>query len=77
MATRRFPKASALNKEPYRLWFEFLKRAKARDMKVHKDYVEWGDTNMGFDRWWTEPVEPQPQCGRRLDAHRHSNSRRC
>ena len=52
MATRRFPKASALNKEPYRLWFEFLKRAKARDMKVHKDYVEWGDTTMGFDRWW-------------------------
>ena len=52
MATRRFPKASALNKEPYRLWFEFLKRAKARGMKVHKDYVEWGDTNMGFDRWW-------------------------
>jgi len=52
MATRRFPKASALNKEPYRLWFEFLKRAKARGLKVHKDYVEWGDTNMGFDRWW-------------------------
>ena len=53
MATRRFPKASALNKEPYRLWFEFLKRAKARGLKVHKDYIEWGDTNMGFDRWWT------------------------
>lgn len=52
MATRRFPKARALNKEPYRLWFEFLKRAKARGMKVHKDYGEWGDTNMGFDRWW-------------------------
>ena len=52
MATRRFPKARALNKEPYRLWFEFLKRAKARGVKVHKDYAEWGDTSIGFDRWW-------------------------
>lgn len=52
MATRRFPKARALNKEPFRLWFEFLKRAKARGVKVHKDYAEWGDTSIGFDRWW-------------------------
>jgi hypothetical protein len=21
-------------------------------MKVSKDYAEWGDTSMGFDRWW-------------------------
>lgn len=21
-------------------------------MKVHKDYAEWGDTSIGFDRWW-------------------------
>lgn len=28
------------------------KRAKARGMKVSKDYAEWGDTSMGFDKWW-------------------------
>jgi hypothetical protein len=52
--TRRMTKALALNIEPYRLWYEFLNRAKARGMKVSKDYVEWGDTNIGFRRWWTE-----------------------
>lgn len=52
MTARRLPKASPLNKEPYRQWYEFLKRAKARGMKVSKDYAEWGDTSMGFDRWW-------------------------
>lgn len=51
MTTRRLPKATALNKEPYRLWYEFLKRAKARG-KVAKEYSEWGDTSIGFDRWW-------------------------
>lgn len=52
MTARRLPKASPLNKEPYRQWYEFLKRAKARGMKVSRDYAEWGDTSMGFDRWW-------------------------
>lgn len=52
MATTRYSKALALNREPFRLWFEFLKRAKARGMKVSKDYVEWGDTNTTFDKWW-------------------------
>ena len=54
MATRRFPRARALDREPYRIWYEALKRAKARGMEVHKDYVEWGDTSIGFDRWWRE-----------------------
>ena len=52
MNARRLPKASPLNKEPYRQWYEFLKRAKARGMKVSKDYIEWGDTSMAFDKWW-------------------------
>jgi len=54
MAKPRYSKAIALSKEPFRLWYEFLKRAKAKGMKVHKDYAEWGDTSIGFDRWWTE-----------------------
>lgn len=54
VATKRTRKAQGLNKEPYRLWFEFLKRAKARGMTVSKDYAEWGDTSVGFRRWWTE-----------------------
>jgi hypothetical protein len=54
MAKPRNSKAIALSKEPFRLWYEFLKRAKAKGMKVHKDYAEWGDTSIGFDRWWTE-----------------------
>ena len=53
MTARRLPKASPLNKEPYRQWYEFLKRAKVRGMVVSKDYAEWGDTSIGFDRWWT------------------------
>jgi hypothetical protein len=53
MATKRIPKALALKKEPYRLWYEYLKRAKARGLKVSKDYAEWGDTSIGFDRWWS------------------------
>ena len=52
MATKRFPRARALDREPFRIWYEALKRAKARKMKVHKDYVEWGDTSIAFDRWW-------------------------
>ena len=52
MATKRYSKALALNREPFRLWYEFLNRAKARGMKVHKDYAAWGDTSMTFDNWW-------------------------
>lgn len=54
MAKPKYSKAIALSKEPFRLWYEFLKRAKAKGMKVHKDYAEWGDTSIGFDRWWAE-----------------------
>ena len=54
MATKRFPRARGLSIEPYRLWFEFLKRAKARGMKISKDYSAWGDTSVGFRRWWSE-----------------------
>ena len=53
MATTRYTKALALNKEPFRLWYEFLKRAKASGMKVSKDYKEWGDTSVSFNSWWT------------------------
>jgi hypothetical protein len=53
MATSRYSKALALNREPFRLWYEFLKRAKARGMKVSKSYAEWGDTSVRFDVWWT------------------------
>ena len=52
MAKPKHSKTLALNKEPFRLWYEFLKRAKAKGMKVSKDYVEWGDTSVGFDKWW-------------------------
>jgi len=52
MAKPKHSKTLALNKEPFRLWYEFLKRAKARGMKVSKDYIEWGDTSMIFDKWW-------------------------
>ena len=54
MAKPKYSKAVALSKEPFRLWYEFLKRAKANGLKVHKDYAEWGDTSIGFDRWWSE-----------------------
>jgi hypothetical protein len=40
------------SKEPYRLWYEFLKRAKRQNMKVLKKYDEWGDVSIGFQRWW-------------------------
>jgi hypothetical protein len=52
MAKPRYSKAIALSKEPFRLWYEFLKRAKAKGMKVHKDYAEWGDTTVSFNKWW-------------------------
>ena len=54
MAKPRYSKAIALSKEPFRLWYEFLKRAKAKGMKVHKDYVEWGDTSISFKKWWEQ-----------------------
>jgi hypothetical protein len=54
MAKPRYSKAIALSKEPFRLWYEFLKRANAKGMKVHKDYGEWGDTSVSFKRWWNE-----------------------
>lgn len=44
--------ATSLKVEPYRLWFEYLKRAKARGMKISKSYCEWGDTDLSFKRWW-------------------------
>ena len=47
-------KNAVLRKEQYRLWYEFLKRAKQRNMRVSKTYDEWGDTSMGFDRWWRD-----------------------
>lgn len=54
MAKPRYSKAIALSKEPFRLWYEFLKRAKAKGMKVHKDYAEWGDTSVSFNKWWEQ-----------------------
>jgi hypothetical protein len=48
-------------KEAYRLWFEYLRLARAsKDQRVAKAlirsaryYEPWGDTeNSGFDRWW-------------------------
>ena len=54
MAKPRYSKAIALSKEPFRLWYEFLKRAKAKGMKVHKDYAEWGDTSVSFKKWWEQ-----------------------
>lgn len=54
MTKPKHSKTLALNKEPFRLWYEFLKRAKAKGMKVSKDYSEWGDTSVGFDKWWRE-----------------------
>ncbi len=44
-------------KEPYRLWFQFLKLAlQSTEFKVKKaKYSEWGDIqSVGFDRWWRE-----------------------
>ena len=54
MTKPKHSKTQALNKEPFRLWYEFLKRAKAKGMKVSKDYSEGGDTTVGFDKWWRE-----------------------
>jgi hypothetical protein len=45
----------AQQKEPYRLWFEFLKLAlKDSSIKVDKKkYVAWGDIeHIKFDEWW-------------------------
>ena len=47
-------KNAVLRREQYRLWYEFLKRAKQRGMRVSKTYDEWGDTSIGFDRWWRD-----------------------
>ena len=44
-------------KEPYRLWFQFLKLAQQNsEFKVKKTkYAAWGDTQgISFDRWWKE-----------------------
>jgi hypothetical protein len=54
MAKTKYSKAIALSKEPFRLWYEFLKRANAKGMKVHKDYAEWGDTSVSFKKWWEQ-----------------------
>ena len=48
MAKPKYSKAVALSKEPFRLWYEFLKRAKANGLKVHKDYAE--NIVVGFAR---------------------------
>lgn len=45
------------SKESYRLWFEFLKRAIAKDKRSVKLslYKSWGDVaNLSFNKWWTE-----------------------
>ena len=47
-------KNAVLRREQYRLWYEFLKRAKHQKLKVSKSYDEWGDTSIGFDRWWRD-----------------------
>jgi hypothetical protein len=47
-------KNAVLRREQYRLWYEFLKRAKHQKLKVSKSYDDWGDTSIGFDRWWRD-----------------------
>ena len=47
-------KNAVLRREQYRLWYEFLKRAKHQKLKVSRSYDEWGDTSIGFDRWWRD-----------------------
>jgi hypothetical protein len=45
------------SKESYRLWFEFLKRAIAKDKRSVKLslYKSWGDVeNLSFNKWWIE-----------------------
>ena len=45
------------SKESYRLWFEFLKRAIAKDKRSVKLrlYKTWGDVeNLSFNKWWSE-----------------------
>ena len=45
------------SKESYRLWFEFLKRAIAKDKRSVKLslYKSWGDVaSLSFNKWWTE-----------------------
>ncbi len=44
-------------KEPYRLWFQFLKLAQQNsDFRVKKTkYTEWGDIqNVSFRKWWSD-----------------------
>ena len=47
--------SKANDRESYRLWFEFLKRASS-DPKVQVNatkYKSWGDyANLGFETWW-------------------------
>ena len=45
------------SRESYRLWFEFLKRAIARDRNSVKLklYKSWGDVeSLSFNKWWDE-----------------------
>jgi hypothetical protein len=45
------------SKESYRLWFEFLKRAIAKDKRIVKLslYKSWGDVeNLSFNKWWIQ-----------------------
>jgi hypothetical protein len=45
----------AQKREPYRLWFEFLKLAlKDKTLTVDEDfYKPWGSvTDVDFDAWW-------------------------
>jgi hypothetical protein len=53
-ATHRLPRGK---REPYRLWFEFLKLAlKDRKIKVDRSlYKDWGDVaNTKFNDWWED-----------------------
>lgn len=58
MAAQNKPRPPrAQSKEAYRLWFEFLRRAIAKDKsKVRLDlYKEWGDVeNYTFRGWWDQ-----------------------
>ena len=47
-------KNAVLRREQYRLWYEFLNRAKQRNLRVSKSYDDWGDTSIGFVRWWRD-----------------------
>ncbi len=50
-------KTRSQSKESYRLWFEFLKRAIAKDKRKVKLtlYRSWGDVeSLSFNKWWDE-----------------------